>query len=232
MNIKGLYKTSLIDFPGRISAVIFTGGCNLRCNFCHNPDLARDSTALAVISEDEIFAFLEKRKGILDGITITGGEPTLQKDIIEFMKNVKDLGYEIKLDTNGLLPKKVKNIVDAGVVDYFAIDLKTSPIKFKELTQSNMDFSLIAESLNILNENNVDYETRTTCVPKFVTTDDIDAIGAVIPRVKAWHLQQFISSVELMDNSMENSKPYSVEELKIIQKSVLKYSDICDIRGI
>ena len=126
MNIKGLYKTSLVDYPGKVSSVIFTGGCNLRCGYCHNPDLACNSDELEKIEDEEVFSFLEKRKGLIDGITVSGGEPTLDKGLLEFLRRIKSMGLLVKLDTNGFSPSVVEQCLMEKLTDYIAVDLKTS----------------------------------------------------------------------------------------------------------
>ena len=232
MNIKGLYKTSLIDFPGRISSVIFTGGCNLSCSYCHNPDLAKDSSSLEKIDETEIFSFLKKRKGIIDGVTITGGEPTLNLGLIPFLEKIKNLKLDIKLDSNALKPNVIKEVLEKELVDYVAIDVKTSPEKYNQLTNRKVDFSKIKETIEILNDSSVDYEIRTTCVPKFVTMEDLKSIKNSIPKVNKYFLQQFVSSVDLIDPKMQGTDIYCTKELELFKNFVSTFSNKCEIRGI
>ncbi len=232
MNIKGLYKTSLIDFPGRISSVIFTGGCNMKCGYCHNPDLAKNSSSLEVIPEKEILSFLKKRKGILDGVTITGGEPTLNKGLIPFLKKIKSLGLDIKLDSNALKPEVINEAIQQNLVDYVAIDIKTSPEKYNDLTKTEVNFSKITETIEILNNNNIDYEVRTTCIPEFVTLEDFKSIKNSIPKVKNYFLQQFVSTVDLLDKEMQGVETYYARELEVFKDFVSSFTEKCEIRGI
>ena len=129
MNIRGLYKTSLVDYPGKVASTIFLGGCNLRCGYCHNPDLALNSSVLTKIDEEEVLTFLKKRKGLIDGITVSGGEPTIEKGLIPFLEKVKSLKLLVKIDTNGFLPHIISECIEKQLVDYVAVDIKTSPLK-------------------------------------------------------------------------------------------------------
>ena len=232
MNIRGLSKTSLVDYPGRISAVIFTGGCNMRCPFCHNPELALGSSNLEPLQEDDIHAFLDKRKGLIDGVTITGGEPTLQNDLSGFIGRIKDKGFLVKLDTNGLLPRVVSGILDARLADYVAVDIKSSPEKYRQATGINADCTRVKETLDVLRSSGLDYEVRTTCVPGFVDTDDIVKAGEFFGRFGHWYLQQFVNRNPMIDPSLNSLSPYPVEYMKKIQAAGSAYSDKCILRGI
>jgi len=232
MSIKGLYKTSLIDFPGRIGPVFFTGGCNLRCKFCHNPDLALDSNDLEVIPLDEAVAFMEKRSKLIDGITITGGEPTLFKELPTLLSEAKKLNLDVKLDSNGFFPEKIKELIDLNLVDYFAIDIKTSPKKYPELTQRDVQFSTLLSTINLLKDSNIDFEVRTTCIPEYVEMEDFKEIVNEIKFVKKYYLQQFVNSVSLIDHEWEKVEPYPIEKLIEFKEFLSDYTSICEIRGI
>ncbi len=173
MCIKGLDKVSLIDYPGKIGPVLFLGGCNLRCRYCQNPDLALDSKELPEISEIEILEFLKKRASLIDGVTISGGEPTLSKNLIPLLKKIKEFELNIKLDSNGFFPELIGKCIDAELVDYVAIDVKTSPGKYNELTGRDVDFSKIVDTFNILKNSSIVYEARTVCIPDYVTAKDL-----------------------------------------------------------
>lgn len=232
MNIRGLYKTSLVDFPGKVSAVIFTGGCNLRCGYCHNPELALNSTALEKIEDAEVFAFLEKRKGLLDGITVSGGEPAMDRGLIPFLERVKSLGLSVKLDSNGFFPRVISECLEKNLIDYAAVDVKTSPEKYPALTGKNISFEDVLSTLDILKKSSIDYEIRTTCVPGFAAIDDIRKIGEAVVRVKKYYLQQFVNINTLLDSGIKLLTPYTADHLKELKAEAEKFSDFCSIRGI
>jgi pyruvate formate lyase activating enzyme len=232
MNIRGIYKTSLIDFPGRICAVLFAGGCNLRCRYCHNRDLALNSDRLRSESDEDILNFLKRRKGLIDGVVISGGEPTLDRDLEAFLEKVKALDLEVKLDTNGLNPPVVGNLLAKGLLDYTALDIKTSPEKYPGLAGRPVDFNLILETLSLLREFPAEYEVRTTCVPGFVTMDDLEKIIASTGPVKKYCLQQFVPSADLIDPELASVQPYPVKVLKSFAEFMGERSGICEIRGI
>ena len=163
MNIAGLQKMTLLDFPGKVACTVFLAGCNFRCPFCHNSELLTGD-AEVLMTDEELLDFLGKRKGILDGVCVTGGEPTLQKDLPQLLKRIKALGYPVKLDTNGYRPQVLKDLVNAGLVDYVAMDVKNSPARYSETIGIQADLPRLEESLMFLLEGQVDYELRTTLV--------------------------------------------------------------------
>ncbi len=232
MNIKGLFKTSLVDYPGKVSSVIFTGGCNLRCGYCHNPDLALNSPVLEKIDAGEVLAFLKKRKGLIDGITVSGGEPAMDRGLLPFLEKVKALGLLIKLDTNGFFPRVISECLEKKLIDYAAVDVKTSPEKYPSLTGKDVSFADVLATLTILKKSKVDYEIRTTCVPGFVTVDDIKKIGEAVGKVKKYYLQQFVNINILLDSGIKMLSPYTVDYLQELKTEAEKFSDFCTIRGI
>ncbi len=232
MNIRGLSKTSLVDYPGRVSAVVFTGGCNLRCGYCHNPDLAFNSDTLEKIDDDEVFSFLGRRRGLLDGVTVSGGEPALDRDLLSFLSRIKSMGFLVKLDTNGFYPAVIEQCISENLVDYIAVDLKTSPEKYSSLTGTDADFSKIVKTLDTIRGSGIDYEIRTTCVPGFVTVEDIKLIGEAVGDVQNWYLQQFVNVHRLIDPETEKLSPYPVHYLELMRDEALKFSRRCVIRGI
>lgn len=232
MNIRGLSKTSLVDYPGRISSVIFTAGCNMRCPFCHNPELALGGSSLEKLDGDDILAFLDKRKGLIDGVTITGGEPALQDDLPGFIGRIKDKGFLIKLDTNGLMPEVVSRVTSARLIDYAAVDIKSSPEKYPLATGINADCARVRETIGILRTSGIDYEVRTTCVPGFVDTDDIMKAGEFFGRFRSWYLQQFVNRNPMIDGTLNSLSPYPVEYMKKMQAAGAMFSDRCMLRGI
>jgi pyruvate formate lyase activating enzyme len=232
MNIRGIYKTSLIDFPGKISTVFFSGGCNLRCRFCHNPDLAGNWEDLDLSSNEEALDLLKKRKKIVDGVTISGGEPTLSRNIDSFLEKIKELQLAVKLDSNGLQPHVLERLIKKNLLDYAAIDIKTSPEKYQFVTDSDADFNRIIESIDIVRAGGIDYEARTTCVPAYVTMEDLASIRDSIGPVKKYFLQQFQRDVRLLDRTWEIIEPYPPETLRLFREFILTFADRCEIRGI
>ena len=232
MNIRGLSKTSLVDFPGRIASVVFTGGCNMRCPFCHNAELAFGGSGFERIAEDEIFAFLDKRKGLIDGVTITSGEPTLQNDLVDFSGKIRSMGFLVKLDTNGLLPGVVSGIIERGLVDYIAVDIKSSPGNYARATGCESDYTKVKETLDIIRSSGIDYEARTTCVPGFVDIDEIVQAGEYFGPFKRWYLQQFVNRNPMIDSSLNSLSPYPVEYMKKMQVAASAWSEKCILRGM
>lgn len=232
MHIRGLQKLTALDFPDRLAATIFTGGCNLRCPFCHNASLVlRQDEEL---KEDDILSFLKKRQGVLDGVCITGGEPLLQPDIADFIKKIKELGFLVKLDTNGAYPEKLKELISQSLIDYVAMDIKNSPQKYP-LTCGFKDkpfeefFLPFKKSINILLEGKVDYEFRTTVVKELHTVADIEAAGAEITGAKRWFLQCFKDSGDTISEGF--SEP-SKELLLEMKAKAQNFALHCDLRGI
>ena len=190
---------TLLDFPGKVACTVFTGGCNFRCPFCHNALLVTKLPEKPDYTEDEILSFLEKRVGLLDGVAITGGEPLLNPDIADFIRKIRDMGYAVKLDTNGSFPERLKAIVGEGLVDYVAMDIKNRREKYAETVGlKNLDLSKIEESVEFLKSGAVDYEFRTTVVKQFHTVEDIRAAAEWISGVKRYFLQNFVDSGELI----------------------------------
>ena len=231
VNVKGLYRTSLIDYPGAISAVVFSGGCNLRCRFCHNPSLALNSADLETVPDSEILAFLSTRKRLLDGVVISGGEPTMRESLPSFCASLKSLGFKVKLDTNGSAPDKVSKLLADKLLDYIALDMKTSPAKYPSVTGSSLSFDSVSATLDLLRSSGIDYELRTTCVPGMVTLDDLTVIRDRIGRVKNYYLQQFRAEGTL-DQSLADLTPYSVEEMHELRRFVSTFADKCELRGV
>lgn len=229
MEIKGLQKLTLLDYPEKIACVVFTGGCNFRCPYCHNASLVFNKIGEA-IEEEEIFAFLEKRKGILDGVVITGGEPLLQRDIENFIKKIKEKGFLVKLDTNGSFPEKLKGLADKKLIDYIAMDIKNSKAKYaKTAGNEKLDITAIEKSIKIVMESGIDYEFRTTVTKELFQEEDFDEIGKWIAGAKKYYLQNFVNSGDLVgENGMT---PLSKNEI-IRAKSILnRYIGNVFIRG-
>ena len=196
MRIAGLQKLTLLDFPEHTAATVFLPGCNFRCPFCHNAALVLGpSDATGDTPVEEFFAFLDKRHGLLDGVCITGGEPLLQPGIDEFCARVHELGFAVKLDTNGSFPGRLRALVEEGLVDYVATDVKNAPERYAETVGvPAFDLAPVQESLDFLRSGAVPYEVRTTVVRELHTADDLRALAAWIEGVQAWHLQSFIDA--------------------------------------
>ena len=191
MDIHGLQKMTLLDFPGRVACTVFLGGCDLRCPFCHNAELI-DGTAPSVMEEYELLDFLRKRKSLLDGVAITGGEPLLRGDLASLLRPIRDLGYDIKLDTNGTHPDRLRNLIDDALVQYVAMDIKNSPDRYAETAGvPAVDMTAIRNSVSLLLENRVPYEFRTTVVAEFHDEDSFRGIGPWIQGAERYYLQRF-----------------------------------------
>ena len=197
MHIEAMQKLTLLDYPGKTAATLFTHGCNFRCPFCHNAGLVIRKSELSV-SEEEVLAYLDKRKKMLDGICITGGEPLLQSDIAEFIKKVRALGYAVKLDTNGSFPEKLKTLIDEGLVDYVAVDIKNSPEKYEMTAGAKNILEKVKETVNILKEGKVDFEFRTTVCGNLHTVEDMRAIGEWLRGTKNYFIQPFKDSGDIV----------------------------------
>ena len=192
MKIHGLQKMTLLDFPGKVACTVFLGGCDLRCPFCHNAELI-DGAASAVMEEEELLAFLKKRQGLLEGVALTGGEPLLRgDDLLRLAEKIRELGYPLKLDTNGTHPERLRKIIDGGLVSYVAMDIKNSPEKYAETCGlSQMDLAPVRESVSLLMERRTDYEFRTTTMAELHDADSFRKIGEWIRGAKRYYLQKF-----------------------------------------
>jgi len=229
MKIGGFQKTSLLDYPEEISAIIWTLGCNFNCPFCYNPDVVKKTAK--IISEEEILSFLEKRKNVIDGLVITGGEPFLQKDIGSFCEKIKKIGYKIKIDTNGTYPEKLKELLDNKIVDYIAMDVKAPKGKYKKLAGVDVDISKIDESIQIIKNKAPDYEFRTTVVPGLISLKDVVEIAKWLENSKRFYLQQFKDNAFHISEKFDNVRPYDFTELNQMLQKVKPYFKECFLRG-
>ncbi len=218
MLIGGLHKLSLIDYPGKLSAVIFTRGCNFRCPYCHNPELI-ESNGGDIIEEDKILSFLDERKGKLDGVVVTGGEPTLQSEIVEFLERIKRLGFFVKLDTNGSYPERIKELIDRKLLDYIAMDIKAPLYKYNRTTLTSIDTERIVESIHLIMNSGIDYEFRTTVVRSLLSRDDFPKIGEMIKSAKLFVLQEF-RPTKTLDPDFLKETSYTKRELEEISISL------------
>ena len=230
MLIQGLQKLTLLDFPKHLACTVFTGRCNLRCPFCHNADLVLSPDTQPLISEEEILRTLERRKDSLEGICITGGEPTLQKDLLSFLQRCKDLGYLTKLDTNGTRPDVIRAALDSNLLDYIAMDIKNSPARYAETCGlSSVRFSDFEESVELIKKSGLPYEFRTTVVKEFHTKEDFLAIGKWLQGAKCYALQAFKDSGNLISSGLSG---YSKEDLSAFQEMLTPYFEEVLLRGI
>lgn len=228
MNICGYQKTTLLDYPGHVAATIFTGGCNFRCPFCHNSDLL--SKSVATVSEEEIFSFLQKRKNILSGICITGGEPTLQPDLVEFIEKVRSLGYKVKLDTNGYRPQIISDLLSRNMLDYIAMDIKAGFSNYPKVSGIlNINIETIKESISIIENSGIDYEFRTTAVKELHTKQDFFEITEMISSQSPYYIQSFKDSGNVLIPGLSSCDKETLEYyLSIVQEKLPNSS----LRGV
>ena len=230
MNICGYQKTTLLDYPGHVAATIFTGGCNFRCPFCHNSDLVVNSTMSPCISQEEIFAFLKKRKNVLSGICITGGEPTLQTNLSEFIKKVRSLGYKIKLDTNGYRPDVILSLLEENLLDYIAMDIKAGLSNYAKVSGiPNLDTSKIMKSISIIENSGIDYEFRTTVVKELHSQEDFLEISEMLSSSSPYFIQSFKDSGNILTPGLSSCDIDTLNQYLAIVKNKLPFSSL---RGI
>ena len=230
MEIHGFQKTTLLDFPGHVAATVFVGGCNFRCPFCHNGSLVLDPESHPPIAEEEVFAYLEKRRGVLEGVCITGGEPTLQKDLTAFVRKLKDLGYLVKLDTNGYRPEVLKELLAEELLDYVAMDVKASLANYDAATGiSGLEQERILESIRLLKGCGIPYEFRTTVVKGIHGMEDIEEIGRMLQGCKAYYLQGFRESDNMIGGGYE---AFSIQEMEKMAEIAGKYIHRVKLRGV
>ncbi|MCP3940401.1 MAG: anaerobic ribonucleoside-triphosphate reductase activating protein [Desulfobacteraceae bacterium] len=224
MRIGGFQKNSLIDFPGNITSVVFTSGCNFICPYCHNPDLAAGPVqgAGSLHDTDTIFSFLEKRRGQLTGVTITGGEPTLQPDLIEFCQKIQRMGYKIKLDTNGTRPHILADLFDKKLIDYLAMDIKTSLANYPLVIKGNFDVKKIAESIELIKKTAPAYEFRTTCARPFISLAIMEDIAQMISGAQRYVLQKCSRNIQVLDPDFlkEDHHFFSTKEMQALEDIV------------
>lgn len=232
MIIGGLQKHSLIDYPGKISCVLFLVGCNFHCPYCHNPQLAGDpGQRPETIPMETVFGFLAQRRGWLEGVVISGGEPTLHPELPELCRGIKELGYPVKLDTNGSRPQMLQALVAAGLVDYLAMDIKTEPERYAEGVASACDRTALLASLQIIMDSGVEYEFRTTCVRPLVTPGTIQHIARLISGSRQYALQPFKACRLLRPDYFQGLDPaYSAEEMERLRRIAEPWVCRCTVR--
>lgn len=229
MNFSGLQKTSLSDFPGRVAAVVFTLGCNFRCPYCHNPDLVLGG-AEASITEDEVLDFLRLRHGRLGGLVVSGGEPTLHARLPDFLRRVRAAGLDIKLDTNGSRPEVIRGLIDEGLVDFVAMDVKAPLDRYREVVQSEVDPAALRASIDLIRASELDHEFRTTAVRPLVEPEDLVEIGSLLRGCQRYVLQPFVAS-ELLDGSLRASAAsFTATELDLLSVRISSAELCCQVR--
>lgn len=230
MIVKGIQKTSMVDYPGLLCATIFTPGCNLRCPFCHNSGLVVGDGSDTRIEEEDLLWFLEERKGRLDALCISGGEPLLQKDLLPFIEKVKKIGYKVKLDTNGTFPAALADLLCSGMLDYVAMDVKNSPSLYgKTVGVENFDLSPILQSIELLKSGKTPYEFRTTVSRTFHTEESLREAGEMIRGADAWYLQAFKDSGAVLESGIVG---YDENELVKLCNLLQGYAKRVELRGV
>lgn len=229
MKICGLNKTTLLDYPGCVAATIFLGGCNFRCPFCHNGDLVLQSGKMPSYDEDEVFRFLQKRKNVLEGVCITGGEPTLHRELPFFVRKIKELGYMVKLDTNGSNPDMVRTLIEEKLVDYIAMDIKAPVCDYDKVSGASVDIDAIKMTVGLLKEGKIPYEFRTTIVKEFHSKASVLEIGRWISGAENYYLQSY---QETEKNICQGFSPVEKEILFEIENELRKYLKNVKVRGV
>ena len=229
MKIHGLQKMTLLDFPGKVACTVFFGGCDLRCPFCHNSDLL-DMNAPALMEEEELLSFLKSRQGLLEGVCFTGGEPLMRPELPDLCRKIKALGYPIKLDTNGFRPGPLRALIEEGLIDYVAMDIKNAPERYEATTgRKNLDLAPLYESIALLKEGRVDYEFRTTVVAEFHDDASFPAIGEMIRGAGRYFLQKFTDRESVLSAGLHAPKE---EELRRWAEMMKGYVEKVELRGV
>lgn len=221
MNIGGLQRVSLNDYPGKICATVFTQGCNFRCPYCHNPELVDPGQYGPVIPEKEVLSFLDKRRGKLEAVTVTGGEPTLQKDLEKFLGELKNMGYLVKVDTNGSNPDTLSTLIDKQLVDYIAMDIKGPLKRYGQIVSVKVDASRIRRSIQLITTSGVEHEFRTTVVRSQLDLDDLVSMAKLIKRARLYVLQSFVAK-KTLDGAFLSETSYAPDELSTIRENLGK----------
>ena len=228
LKICGLQKTTLLDYPGLVAATVFMGGCNMRCRFCHNMNLVTNPES--AYTDEDILKFLSQRAGVLDGVCITGGEPTLYAELPDFIRLIRNLGYKVKLDTNGTNPQMLRSLIDEGLLDYVAMDIKSSLRDYGRVCGvEDIKLTPIKDSIDLLLSDVIDYEFRTTTVEEFFDTDTAIDIGMLIKGAQRYYLQGYVESEFVPDKTLH---AVSTEKLEQCCRELEKYVETVEIRGV
>ena len=218
MKIKGFQKTSLIDFKPYITSVVFVGGCSFRCKYCYNPDLVLNPDTLPDIPEREIFDYIEAKKTFIDAVCITGGEPCIYEDLIDFCRKLKEKGFLVKLNTNGSRPEILKKLIDDRLIDKVSMDIKSCLDNYNEVAGVEVDKFTILKSIELIMNSGVDYSFNTTAIPGIVDKKEIFKITKIIKNAKKYNINSFISNKKLIGKELENSRTFSKQELEELKK--------------
>jgi len=231
MKLGGLQEISLLDYPEKISAIVWTTGCNFRCPFCYNKDMVFEETELLPI--DHVFSFLEKRKHKLDALSITGGEPLIHEDLRDFIKQVKEMGFLVKVDTNGSFPLRLQSLLDDDLSDYVSMDVKAPLEKYDSVCDVHVDLKKIRQSIRIIMKHAPDYEFKTTMVPGLLEKNDVKKIACLIEGAKRFYLQKFKQDVPVIGKDlMKNVKQFSKNDFIEMKQLASPYVEHCDLRGV
>ncbi len=217
MRIGGFQGLTLVDFPGLVAATVFTQGCNFRCGYCHNPELVLPQLFQVPIAPEVVFNYLKGRRGRLEGVVITGGEPTLQKGLVDFIVRIKEMGFAVKLDTNGSHPEVLSSLTELNLIDYFAMDVKTPLPKYSQVTGLACDTAKIRESIGIIISSGVAYQLRTTLVKEFCSMQDLDDIQSLIEKAGHYVLQPFAFSQKIIDDQFNHQDQYTNTEVELLK---------------
>ncbi len=224
----GFEKCTLVDYPGKVACMVYTIGCNFRCPYCHNPELV-DETVEVTYSESTILGFLDTRQGLLDGVVITGGEPTMHDELPAFMRRVKEKGFLVKLDTNGTNPNMLRQVIDEGLVDYVAMDMKSPLETYSQTVARPADVEAIRESIDILLSSPIEYEFRTTIVKSLLSQEDLRRIGEAIRGARYYYLQKFVPT-KILNPQFRRKVTYTDEEFEEFRNMMDDYVETCKIR--
>jgi len=230
MKIGGFQKTSLLDYPDRISAIVWASGCNFRCPFCYNTALALGKGN--VFPEEEILSFLSKRKGLVEGVVVTGGEPLMQDDLPLFLAKIKSLGFLVKVDTNGSYPEKLEGLIENHLVDYIAMDVKAPKEKYQQLAGVPVDVSRINASIDLIRQKAPQYEFRTTFVPTLLVKEDIVEIARWLKSADRFYLQQFKRMTPVLSKNLDQVVPYPREYFQETLTAIQPFFKQCSMRGV
>jgi pyruvate formate lyase activating enzyme len=230
LEIKGFEKVSLIDYPGKMASIVFLPDCNFRCGFCQNPDLIESPGEIPAVSEGEVLGYLKSKKSWIDGVVVTGGEPTLHKGVPEFLRKVKGIGLLVKLDTNGTSPEMLEELIREKLVDYIAMDIKAPPGRYEEVSRARVDIEDIKRCVGIIRESGLEYEFRTTVPKSVIREKDVEEIGKWLKGSKVFFIQQFRPDTTL-DKSFKKEGQYTREELEGLAGVAKPFFDKVGVRS-
>jgi pyruvate formate lyase activating enzyme len=230
IKIAGLQKMTLMDYPGKVAATVFLAGCNFRCGFCHNPEIVEIKPELETILEQEFFTFLQARQGLLDGVCVSGGEPLIHSELPDFLIKIKSLGYDIKLDTNGLNYDLLRKVIGQKLVDYIAMDIKASPENYSKVTNTQDEIKNISQSIQAIMSSGLDYEFRTTVLPRLHNFEELEKIGRLISGAKRYYLQNFRNN-KTLDPEFQHERCFTDKELEALRQIALQFVKECEIRN-